>query len=293
MLNASKGLKKLKNMLLLYIGDSMVSRMEKYYKNDTKIAQRSQKNKELYRSIYDIGEYSNIEGIATMTKSNEIDITKVKNTLKNRENYKREKQYRQLTNKEEKKEEIDISNEFTSKEQKNYDIRDILNKAKDKKPIEDTPRSLDNTNYNILKNLKLNIEKEHKREYENDTFDEELKELIDTITNTSMLNQMNDKELGLNMFNLDETIDKLDGRESVKQLLDQARKYQDSKSNTIPEIDNSFYTSSLNFNKEDFEEANSYAKQKKNKKILLKTFVFIGLILLTSLIIFGVYYLIK
>ena len=51
---------------------------------------------------------------------------------------------------------LDISNEFTSKEQKNYDIRDILNKAKDKKPIEDTPRSLDNTNYNILKNLRLN-----------------------------------------------------------------------------------------------------------------------------------------
>lgn len=289
MLNASKGLKKLKNMLLLYIGDSMVSRMEKYYKNDTKIAQRSQKNKELYRSIYDIGEYSNIEGIATMTKNNEIDITKVKNTLRNRENYKREKQYRQLTNKEEKKEEIDISNEFTSKEQKNYDIRDILNKAKDKKPIEDTPRSLDNTNYNILKNLRLNSEKEH----EKDKFDDELKELIDTITNTSMLNQMNDKELGLNMFDLDETGDKLDGRESVKQLLEQARKYQDAKSNTIPEIDNSFYTSSLNFNKEDFEEANSYVKQKKNKKILLKIFVFIGLILLTGLIIFGVYYLIK
>lgn len=289
MLNASKGLKKLKNMLLLYIGDSMVSRMEKYYKNDTKITQRSQKNKELYRSIYDTGEYSNIEGIATMTKNNEIDITKVKNTLRNRENYKREKQYRQLTNKEEKKEEIDISNEFTSKEQKNYDIRDILNKAKDKKPIEDTPRSLDNTNYNILKNLRLNSEKEH----EKDKFDDELKELIDTITNTSMLNQMNDKELGLNMFDLDETGDKLDGRESVKQLLEQARKYQDAKSNTIPEIDNSFYTSSLNFNKEDFEEANSYVKQKKNKKILLKIFVFIGLILLTGLIIFGVYYLIK
>ena len=53
MLNASKGLKKLKNMLLLYIGDSMVSRMEKYYKNVADVKQRSQKNRDLYPySIY-------------------------------------------------------------------------------------------------------------------------------------------------------------------------------------------------------------------------------------------------
>ena len=81
-------------MILLLIGDSMVSRMEKYYRNEVDTKQRSQKNKDLYRSIYDAGEYSNIEGIATMDKNNEIDITKVRNTLKNRENYKRQKQYR-------------------------------------------------------------------------------------------------------------------------------------------------------------------------------------------------------
>mgnify|MGYP007038864315 FL=1 len=271
----------------------MVSRMEKYYKGDTNITKRSQKNKELYRSIYDTGEYSNIEGIATMTKNNEIDITKIKNTLKNRENYKREKQYRQLTNKKEEKEEKTISNEFTTKEQKNYDIRDILTKAKDKKPVEDTPRSLDNTNYNILKNLKLDNEKKHEKIYEKEEYDEDLKELIDTITNTSMLNKMNDKELGLNMFNLEDTSNsKVDGRESVRQLLEQAKKYQGN-NNTIPEFDNSFYTSSLNFNKDDFEEASNYIKNKKSKKILLKVLVFFGLIILTGLIIFGVYYLIK
>lgn len=268
----------------------MVSRMEKYYKNDVATKQRSQKNKELYRSIYDTGEYSNIEGIATMDKNNEIDITKVRNTLKNRENYIRQKQYRQITNKKEKYEEQNISHDFTVKEQKNYDIRDILNKAKDKKPIEDTPRSLDNTNYNILKNLKLNNEKDYHKDFE----DDDLKELINTITNTSMLNQMNDKELGLNMFNLCETTEnKIEGRQSVKHLLEQAKKYDDKKQNTIPEIDNSFYTSSMNFNKEDFEEANEYVRKKKSKKILLKIFLFIGLILITGLIIFGVYYLIK
>ena len=268
----------------------MVSRMEKYYKNEIASKQRSQKNKELYRSIYDDSEYSNIEGIATMDKNNEIDITKVRNTLKNRENYKRQKQYRQITKQKIDYEEENISRDFAVKEQKNYDIRDILNKAKDKKPVEDTPRSLDNTNYNILKNLKLNNEKDYHKDFEED----ELKELIHTITNTSMLNQMNDKELGLNMFDLEETAEnKIEGKESVKQLLEQAKKYQESKSDTIPDLDDSFYTSSLNFNKEDFEEANDYVKKKKSKKILSKILLFVGLIAITGLIIFGVYYLIK
>ncbi|MBE6160354.1 MAG: hypothetical protein E7157_04855 [Lactobacillales bacterium] len=268
----------------------MVSRMEKYYKNEVASKQRSQKNKDLYRSIYDDGEYSNIEGIATMDKNNEIDITKVRNTLKNRENYKRQKQYRQITKQKDDYEEKNVSRDFTSNEQKNYDIRDILNKARDKKPVEDTPRSLDNTNYNILKSLKLNSEKDHHKEFE----DDELKELINTITSTSMLNQMNDKELGLNMFDLEETTEnKIEGKESVKQLLEQAKKYQENKSDTIPDLDDSFYTSSLNFNKEDFEEANDYIKKKKSKKILSKILLFVGLIVVTGLIIFGVYYLIK
>ena len=129
----------------------MVSRMEKYYHNNNGIKKRSQKNINLYRDIYKDSEYSNIEGFATMDRNNEIDITKIKNTLKNRENYKKQKEYRILKHEEEQEE--NISNDFKETEQhRNYDIRDILSKAKDKKPESDTPRSLDNTNYNILKN---------------------------------------------------------------------------------------------------------------------------------------------
>ena len=136
----------------------------------------------------------------------------------------------------------------------------------------------------------MDSERNHHKDFE----DDELKELINTITNTSMLNQMNDQELGLNMFDLDASEDtKLNGRESVKQLLEQAKKYQESKSDISPDLDDSFYTSSLNFNKDDFEEANEYVKKKKSKKILSKILLFVGLIVITGLIIFGVYYLIK
>lgn len=268
----------------------MVSRMEKYYKNDTTVKQRSQKNKDLYRSIYDYGEYSNIEGIAAMSKSNEVDITKVQRMLKNREDYKRQKQYRQISKPIEEKEEI-VSHEFVQKEQKNYDIRDILSKARDRKPEEDTPRSLDDTNYNILKNLKMNNGSNNHNVYK-DYEDDELKELINTITNTSMLNQMNDNELGLNMFDLEE-VEGNDSKDSIKQLLEQAKKYEEGKDGSSSNIDNSFFTSSLNFTKEDFEDANSKVKRKKSKNKLLRFLLFISLLVFTFLIIFGVYSLIK
>ena len=265
----------------------MVSRMEKYYKNNSEVKQRSQKNKELYHNIYDYAEYSNIEGIATIDKNNEVDITKIKNTIRNRENYKREKQYRQITKPKEELQEVSVSNDFVEKDQKSYDIRDILTKAKDNTNIDNSYRSLDNTNYNILKNLKLN--NKNNKDFE----DDELKELINTITSTSMLNQMNDKELGLNMFNLEETDEKLESSKSIQQLLEQAKKYEENKNVKNPEIDNSFYTSSLNFTKDDFEEAGEIVKTKKSKKIIKKILIFLGLLIVTAGIIVGVYYLIK
>ena len=260
----------------------MVSRMEKYYNNETNIVKkRSQKNVDLYDNIYVESEYTNIEGIATIDKNNEIDIAKLKNTIKNRENYKRQKEFIFK----EKEEEPETAKDFVEKEIKNYDIRDILTKAKDKKPVEDSPRSLDNTNYNILKDLKLNKADKYK-----DFEEEELKELINTITSTSALNQMNDEELGLNMFNLENTDEKLESSQTVKQLLEQARKYQE---NTDSNLDKSFFTSSLNFSKDDFEDAENYVKQRKTKKIILRILVFLGLLIITVGAIVGVYILIK
>ena len=65
-----------------------------------------------------------------------------------------------------------------AEEEKNYDIMDVLSKAKENKKPDDKERVLSKTSYNVLKNLNLkeNI----------NTDDEDLKEMIQTITNTSM-----------------------------------------------------------------------------------------------------------
>ena len=106
----------------------MASRMERYYKATNRTSKRSERNQDLYRDIYEDGEYSNIEGIATIEKSNEVDITKIKNMLKNREEYQRQREVRQMMTRPTVVEESPTSELET---EKNYDIRDVLVKAKD------------------------------------------------------------------------------------------------------------------------------------------------------------------
>ena len=55
--------------------------MERYYKKETQGNSRTKRNTRLYNSIYSYGKYSNIEGIASIDNTNEIDITKVKRCL--------------------------------------------------------------------------------------------------------------------------------------------------------------------------------------------------------------------
>ena len=97
----------------------MASRMERYYEDEVLTTGRSKKNKSLYEQIQDLDNYTNIEGVASIENNNEIDISRVKKMINNRENYKKERELRTLLNeKEDLKEEISIEHE----EEKNYDI---------------------------------------------------------------------------------------------------------------------------------------------------------------------------
>ena len=63
----------------------MASRMEKYYSNNSRTNTRSVKNENLYRNIYENTEYTNIEGITALDKTNEINLEQIKELLKERE----------------------------------------------------------------------------------------------------------------------------------------------------------------------------------------------------------------
>ena len=263
----------------------MASRMERYYKPESKTKRRTVANQELYRKIYDISEYSNIEGIATIDKANEIDITKVKNMLKNREEYQRQKDLRSLIYKEEPKvQHIETMDSF--EEDRIYDISDALLKAKqENKENSEKYRNLGNTNYNILKSLQVKKE-----------LDEQVSE-ADATTNTRVLNDLTDNTLSLDLLGdlKSNTGTIVSNKTSIQQLLEQAKEEEIKKNEQTrkQELDKSFFTSSLNFGKEDFEEVNNVVPKKSKKGLFMKIGLILSLIFITIGIIILVYMLIK
>lgn len=257
--------------------------MDRYYKNTNLDSQkRTSRNQQLYNSIYTDGEYSNIEGIATIDKSNEIDIMKIKNMLKNRNELEPKKELRSF---EERKVESPKLDNFNDSDDRVYDIRDILDKAKENKS-EEKYQSLKDLNFDFLKEMK-----EQKKKNEPD-----LGEMVDTITNTSKLNKLSDHELGLDMFSdlksNDNTV--IGAKDSVRAILEEAKKNEQKKQeNTSANLDKSFFTSSMNFTDDDFEQIAELNKQVKKNNVTIKILIFIVIVAITAGAIFLVFHFLK
>ncbi len=264
----------------------MASRMERYYKEKLVTEGRSTRNKSLYEQIKDLDNYSNIEGVATIENTNEIDISKVKDMIKNRESYKKQKQLSQFLH--EKTEENENSIKKIEKEereeQKNYDIKDILSKAREmSNSTSNNYRSLDEEQYNELK--KLNIKR---KSYDIEKEEAELKELINTIASNKALNDLtNTDDVGL----LDELKSNtmVGDASSIKKIIDEERdkKLEKDENDNTMEIDKSFYTSSLGFTQRDFEELRDINhKIKKGNKFIIILLVVILLVVVATVLFF-------
>lgn len=264
----------------------MQSRMERYYQSednaDSKNTRRTLINKDLYEKIYDEVEYTNVEGIASIDKTNEIDINKIKEMLKERENRDIER-FKQIV-----KQPTSINKREEYQEEKNYDIRELLNRAKEnKEEISKEYRSLRNTQFDILKGIDL---KENQRRKElTEEEDEKVKELFDTITNTSAINKMSEQELPLEILSdlkptHTETI--TTDNESIRKIIE-AQKEREKKEDKTQVMDKSFYTSSVSFAKDDFEALN-INDEKEEISIFVKILVFIMLVIITAGLILGV-----
>lgn len=217
----------------------MATRMQRYY-NSQEASSRSQRNKELYKDIYEYGQYSNIEGIASIGKANEIDITKVKEMLNGREKYQKRREYHKTFDDE--PAEPFTKNFEEPEEERNYDIRDILVKARETQPKDDKERVLRDSKYEFL--TKLTKQKNQKEE------EEDLKELINTITSTSMLNKLGDETLARELFSDLTSSDKNDEPKSLKEYIKEEKIERDNTNESS--LDKSFFTSSLNLSKSDF-----------------------------------------
>ena len=254
----------------------MASRMDRYYKNELVESGRSSKNKSLYDEIEKLDNYSNIEGVATIEKTNEIDISKVQEMIRNRENYQKQKQLKSIL--EEEKEELDKTPDEIE-ETKNYDIKDLLSKIEEEATNERKTRSLDKDQYEALKKLKIKAKK-----YDIDKEEEELKQLINTISSTKALNDIknSDGDVGLLDDLKSDTV--VGDASSIKKILEEEK--QEAKlESTNTQIDKSFYTASFEFTKKDFEELKdiNHNIKKSNKFIIVLLVVLIAIIVIGTL----------
>ena len=245
----------------------MASRMDKYHNNSSSIGTRSVRNEKLYKNIYENSEYSNIEDIATLDKTNEIDLAQIRELLKERE----EKKKKQIEKKE-------IPKVYTKPiyEEKNYDIRDVLVKAKDEYVPDEKNRSLRNTQYNILKNINIKDEMSKEEQLE--------------IEKTNVLKNLDDNELSLDMLDLKSTGNTIVEKTNVGDLL---KEVQEAKDKYQPEnedsLDKSFYTSSLNFKEDDFEQLKDLQDSIDSNNKLIKILFVLFLIVIIGVVGFILY----
>ena len=257
--------------------------MEKYYKKEAQGNSRTKRNTRLYNSIYSYGKYSNIEGIASIDNTNEIDITKVKEMLETREKYQAERRYRRLTNEDKPVQELPrVQKRYKEDEERTYDIMDVLTKAREKKEPDDKERVLSKTSYDVLKNidLKRNLNKK-------DYYDDELDDMIQTISNTSMLNKLDDADLAADMFsdlkgnNEDTQVGNLN---NIKELIEENKKNEKEKEKEQT-MDNSFFTSNLKLKKKDFVGYEEEEKKGSVFKTIFVTILILGIIAVVGILV--------
>lgn len=243
----------------------MSSRMEKYYQSNTRNNERTSKNQDLYSQIYSEKEYTNVEGVITSSSPNEIDINKIRELLKSQE--------KKNTIVKEARVNPNLEHDDPLDEEKNYDIKELLDKARDERSEKPTDyRSLKNTEYDILKGIKLDGAK---TDFQSEA--DELKELINTITSTSLLNKLGDRELSLELLNDLRSNTMIGDSKSIKSIIEEEKKAEKEE-----EVDNSFYTSSLNFKDKDFEQLKDINNSIRKNNTLIKVMLVILIIVILT-----------
>lgn len=221
----------------------MVSRLSRYEDNNNKNnvkPTRLGKNQYLYDDINDKIGYEEIINLDTQTR---IDLSDLTGEKINREDYQKVKEYQNIISFSQEKE---IEKPIEEKKEKIYDINDILNKARENRSNIDElekKRKLKETEYNNLKELtKKHLEKKESKK--DDINEEELTDLINTITSHNLAKELEDadKEIFEDLMATNIDINLEDG--IAEEAIEEEKKKK---------IVNSFYTKSMDLSNQDFE----------------------------------------
>ena len=165
-------------------------RMDRYKDESTEPKlTRSDQNKDLYESI---GNNTRYTSFSDVTNANAIDISSKKN-YNTREGYHQMKEYQEVVPTPRVKRELEeFKSLYRDKENRVYDINNVLEEARKNRTEKDEleeKRKLKNTSYNILSSLnteELEKYRQERKEKQSHPSDDELRELIDTITSKTL-----------------------------------------------------------------------------------------------------------
>ncbi len=234
----------------------METRIDKF--NESKRMSRVAKNIDLYKEINDTElDNFNVRSNATVigNQDKEIDVEQIKKILDKRYNSAPRRRSIRI----EPQEEV---SRISVDDTKEYDLTKVLEKAKDEKVEtyeENRAKKLRNTQYDILNNLNLDASDEEVKEEKKIDPEENLMNLINTITineakkQESKNDDVDPLDILTDLKGEDDTqvYDSVTAVTKITEIKEKEKEKIDN--NKDNNIDNSFYTDNL-FKKKDFEE---------------------------------------
>ena len=283
-----------------------MGRMERYdSSNRSTLRSRTEKNQDLYN---DLGRLEKYTTITDVSKIEAVELNAAKKNYRTREGYHSLKDYDLNIEKPLVRKELDEFNYlYNTDEHKTYDINRVLEEAKElrEKDALEKKRKLHNEKYNILESSEEDLEKfkeETKLRHKPIENEEELEELINTITSKELREEIDKRESNDNNSLLSDLMATNVNEEVLKPIAtkiedvnkeDDTKKLDKVKEKTMSlkdEIDKSFYTKSLDLSEEDFESDDEV--EVKPSKLLGFIKFLLSLILIVA-VGFGVYYVVK
>ncbi len=305
--------------------------MEKYDDVSLDGMSRTKRNQNVY-NMSDLGELSRIKtntNVSVISDApKEIDLEKIKNyvySLENEEDEKRKKLLLEIPE----EEPVEV---VTRKEEKDYDINSVLERARDKRTFdyeEERHRKLTSTQIDILKNIKIREDKIEKEEDPDitgpiDELNTEEKTIVDLIKDIqshgkkkelfedlmgdnddtvvapieleaskndtlkndllSMTRDLESIKMPENEFTHEINLEKELIKENIKNENDENDDEDDEEAPKIKEVDKSFYSNSMTFNKSDFDGFEDLENGVKKSGILTKIAIFFIVLLLLGTI---------
>jgi len=272
--------------------------MDRYKEsNSNESYSRSDKNKDLYNDFANSTKYTNFSDV---TNANAVDLENAKKNYKTREGYHQMKAYGNVIPTPKSKKQLDdIEYLYQDRENRVYDINSVLQEARKNKEIDANSkmRKLKDDSYNAITGIDIADLEEYRKEKEQKLRypdEEELKELIDTISSKTMMEEVS-KATNTDLFSdllATKAMDKVSSKEEEsltlsKEILDKEQlkkiteeESYETKEETIPKgADKEFYTRSMDLSDKDFEMDIDF--NKKGMPLGLK--VFLTLIMLVTI----------